>query len=170
MSENEKDLLYQKKLADVMLDRGEPITINGKQYELKALKMHTRWLISECINKMELAEKDTINIVESMFTDIPLLVRIITIAILRDRDKIENTELYNKTYDEVLDCSNMQEYLDAITVIIRLLDVEWFFFTQEAAKSINILPSKVGFRERNEKIQTEQEYIMHPATSEKSLE
>lgn len=152
-----------------MLDRGEKVTVNGVDYEIKALKMSTRWLISECINKMEIAEKDTINIIESMFTDIPLLVRIITLAVLRDRDKIEDVQLYNKTYDALMECTNMQEYLDAITVIIRKLDVEWFFFTQEAVKSINILPSKVGFRQKSEKSQA-QEYTMHQPTLEKSQE
>ena len=165
MVEN-KDLLYQKTLADVMLDAGESITLAGKTYELKRLKMYTRWKISSCIVEMQLAENDMVNIVESMFTDIPLLCKMITYAILRDRDKIENPELFNATYQDLLDVDNPQEYLDAFTTVIRMMDIEWFFFIQETAKSINILPSKAGLRERNQS-QKEQEYTLHPATLEK---
>ena len=92
-----EDLEREKKLADVMLDNPQKITIGGKEYKLKALKMYTRWKISECINEMQIAENDTINILESMFSDVPLLSRIITYAILRDRDKIENEELFDAT-------------------------------------------------------------------------
>lgn len=154
-----KDIEYQSKLSDVMLDRGEEIVIAGKSYEIKALKMRTRWLISECINKMELREKDTINILESMFTDIPLLAKMITYAILRDKENIENKELFTKTYDDILECEDMQEYLNAITTIIKLMDIEWFFFTQETVKSINILPSKAGYKEKIKEAK-EQEYSM----------
>jgi hypothetical protein len=154
-----KDIEYQSKLSDVMLDRGEEIVIAGKSYEIKALKMRTRWLISECINKMELKEKDTINILESMFTDIPLLAKMITYAVLRDKENIENKELFTKTYDDILECEDMQEYLNAITTIIKLMDIEWFFFTQETVKSINILPSKAGYKEKIKEAK-EQEYSM----------
>lgn len=154
-----KDIEYQSKLSDVMLDRGEEIVIAGKSYEIKALKMRTRWLISECINKMELSEKDTINILESMFTDIPLLAKMITYAVLRDKENIENKELFTKTYDDILECEDMQEYLNAITTIIKLMDIEWFFFTQETVKSINILPSKAGYKEKIKEAK-EQEYSM----------
>lgn len=154
-----KDIEYQSKLSDVMLDRGEEIVIAGKNYEIKALKMRTRWLISECINKMELREKDTINMLESMFTDIPLLAKMITYAVLRDKEKIENKELFTKTYDDILECEDMQEYLNAITTIIKLMDIEWFFFTQETVKSINILPSKAGYKEKIKEAK-EQEYSM----------
>lgn len=154
-----KDIEYQSKLSDVMLDRGEEIVIAGKSYEIKALKMRTRWLISECINKMELREKDTINILESMFTDIPLLAKMITYAVLRDKENIENKELFTKTYDDILECEDMQEYLNAITTIIKLMDIEWFFFTQETVKSINILPSKAGYKEKIKEAK-EQEYSM----------
>ena len=129
-----KDIEYQSKLSDVMLDRGEEIVIAGKSYEIKALKMRTRWLISECINKMELREKDTINILESMFTDIPLLAKMITYAVLRDKENIENKELFTKTYDDILECEDMQEYLNAITTIIKLMDIEWFFYARDSEK------------------------------------
>lgn len=153
----DNDLEYQKKLSDVLLDRGDEITIAGEVYEIKALKMRTRWYISECINQIELSEKETINIVQSMFSDIPLLAKMITYAILRDKEKIENKELFESTYNKILECDDMQEYLNAITMIISKLDIEWFFFTQEIAKSINILPSKAGFRE-NAKQAKEQGY------------
>lgn len=165
-----KDLEYQKKMSDVLLDRGREITIAGRIYEIKALKMRTRWLISECINKMEIAENETINILESMFSDIPLLAKIITYAVLRDRDKIEDKELFTKTYDDILECENMQEYLDAITTIIQMMDIEWFFFTQETVKNINILPSKAGFRAKSKKMMEEQEYTMQAVNLEKLQE
>ena len=73
-----KDLENEKRLADVMLDKGEKITLNGKEYILKPLRMRTRWYISSCINEMELAEKSTINLLEAMYSDIPLTAKIIT--------------------------------------------------------------------------------------------
>jgi len=167
---DKNELQYQSKLSDVMLDRGKEITIAGYVYEIKALKMYTRWLISECINKMELKESDTMNILESMFSDIPLLAKIVTYAVLRDRDKIEDKELFNTTYDRMLECTDMQEYLNAITAIIERMDVEWFFFTQETVKSINILPSKAGYREKSKRVTEEQEYTMLPAKLEKLQE
>lgn len=163
-----EDLEREKKLADVMLDNPQKITIGGKEYKLKALKMYTRWKISECINEMQIAENDTINILESMFSDVPLLSRIITYAILRDRDKIENEELFDATYSDILECDNPQEFLDAVTTIIKMMDVEWFFFIQEVAKSINILPSKAGYREKNKKENPDQEYTMQPVNLAKS--
>lgn len=166
----EKDLEYQKKMSDVLLDRGQEVAIAGKTYEIKALKMRTRWYISECINKMEISEKDTVNILESMFSDIPLLAKIITYAILRDKEKIEDKELYTRTYDEILECTDMQEYLNAVTAIISMMDIEWFFFTQETVKSINILPSKAGYRAKSKEIMEEQEYSTHAVNLVKSQE
>lgn len=163
-----KDLENEKKLADVLLDKGENITLNGKRYVLKPLKMRTRWYISSCINAMELAEKDTINLLEAMFTDIPLMAKIITYAILRDKEKIENEDSheFQEVYENVMDVSNPQEYLDAITTIIKLMDIEWFFFIQETAKNINILPSKAGYREKVSQIK-EEGYSQLPVITEK---
>ena len=94
---SKEDLGYEKKLSDVMLDRGRIVTIAGREYEIKALKMYTRWLISECINEMEMSEKDTINMLENMFSDIPLLAKMITYAILRDKEAIEDKDTFSKT-------------------------------------------------------------------------
>jgi len=157
---DKKDIEIEKRLSDTMLDRGTPVDIAGKTYEIRALKMYTRWLISECINDMEIAENETINIVESMFSDIPLLVKILTYAILRDKEKIEDKELYNKTYDELMECDNMQEYLNALTVVIQKMEIDWFFFTQETAKGINILPSKAGYHQKSKEMMDEQGYSM----------
>lgn len=165
-----KDIEYEKQLSDVQLDRGKKVVIAGKEYSIKALKMYTRWLISECVNEMQIKEKDTINIIESMFTDIPLLVKIITYAILRDKDKVENEELFNKTYDALMEATDMQEYLNAWTAVVELLDVDWFFFIQEAVKGMNILPSKAGYREERKTKAQNQEYIMQPVNTEKSQE
>lgn len=165
-----KDIEYEKQLSDVQLDRGKKVVIAGKEYNIKALKMYTRWLISECVNEMQIKEKDTINIIESMFTDIPLLVKIITYAILRDKDKVENEELFNKTYDALMEATDMQEYLNAWTAVVELLDVDWFFFIQEAVKGMNILPSKAGYREERKTKAQNQEYIMQPVNTEKSQE
>lgn len=164
---SKEDLGYEKKLSDVMLDRGRIVTIAGREYEIKALKMYTRWLISECINEMEINENDTVNMLESMFSDIPLLAKMITYAILRDKDVIENKDIFSKTYNEVLEATNMQEYLDTITIIIERMEIEWFFFTQEAVKSINILPSKAGYREESKRKTKGQEYTMQPVILEK---
>lgn len=162
-----KDIEYEKQLSDVQLDRGKKVVIAGKEYNIKALKMYTRWLISECVNEMQIKEKDTINIIESMFTDIPLLVKIITYAILRDKDKVENEELFNKTYDALMEATDMQEYLNAWTAVVELLDVDWFFFIQEAVKGMNILPSKAGYREERKTKARSQEYTMQPVNTEK---
>lgn len=164
---SKEDLGYEKKLSDVMLDRGRIVTIAGREYEIKALKMYTRWLISECINEMEMSEKDTINMLENMFSDIPLLAKMITYAILRDKDAIEDKDTFSKTYNEIMEATNMQEYLDTITVIIERMEIEWFFFTQEAVKSINILPSKAGYLEKSKRKTKEQEYTMQPVKLEK---
>lgn len=166
MTKTTEDLTYEKKMADVLLDRGEDITIAGKTYKLKALKMRTRWYISESINKIQMSEKDTMNVVEAMFTDIPEVAKIITYAILRDKDKIEDAEVFGKLYDDILECDNLQEYLDAMTTIIRLMDVEWFFFIQEIARGINILPSKAGLREESKRKTVEQGYTQHPVSLE----
>ena len=160
---DKKDIEIEKRLSDTMLDRGTPTVISGNTYEIKSLKMYTRWLISECINEMEIAENETINIIESMFSDIPLLVKILTIAILRDREKIEDKELFNKTYDELMECDNMQEYLNALKLIIQKMEIEWFFFTQETAKGINILPSKAGYLQKSKETMDERGYSMQQA-------
>lgn len=162
-----KDLENEKRLADVMLDKGEKITLNGKEYILKPLRMRTRWYISSCINEMELAEKSTINLLEAMYSDIPLTAKIITYAILRDKEHLENTdsEKFQEVYQNVMDVSNPQEYMDAITTIIRMMDIEWFFFIQETAKNINILPSKVGYREKTKEIVSEAGYTQLPVTT-----
>ena len=119
-----------------MLDKGEKITLNGKEYILKPLRMRTRWYISSCINEMELAEKSTINLLEAMYSDIPLTAKIITYAILRDKEHLENSdsEKFQEVYQNVMDVSNPQEYMDAITTIIRMMDIEWFFLFKKQPK------------------------------------
>ena len=98
--------------------------------------MRTRWYISSCINEMELAEKSTINLLEAMYSDIPLTAKIITYAILRDKEHLENTdsEKFQEVYQNVMDVSNPQEYMDAITTIIRMMDIEWFFYSRNSQK------------------------------------
>ena len=37
-------------------------------------------------------------------------------------------------YSDILECDNPQEFLDAVTTIIKMMDVEWFFYSRGSEK------------------------------------
>ena len=92
--EGEKDALSvsldaQQRLAEILNDSPRIVSLNGTEWEVRALRMGTQWLMAQKIIEIDKSESGTFGDVMKHFAvNIPAVLDIITLCLLNDRHKI----------------------------------------------------------------------------------
>lgn len=116
-----------ERLARVMNDTPTLIKLKGTEFEIKALKPGTQWLIAEEACKIIKQEKMSMgDVIKELAGNLPSVAKIITLAVLNDKERIRNE--YDKVYDTMMwgDYSQ-RDWLYLLVEIMKLLDVDFFF-------------------------------------------
>ena len=132
---SEVPLSAQERLAEILGDSPRLISLNGTEWEIRALRMGTQYLIAQeviKINKVENANYG--DVVKQFAVNIPSLLKILTFALLNDKKKIfkdgEETEgfsdLYEATYNTLAWECNVNEFGNIFLETLQLLDVGFF--------------------------------------------
>ena len=129
------DLKAQERLAEILNDSPRLVTLNGTEWEVKALRMGTQWLIAQkCIQVAKVESANFGDIVKQFAVNIPAVVEVLVLALLNDRKKIFEdgiesngySELYKSTYDTLMWDCKVEEFGNIFLEVLQLIDVSFF--------------------------------------------
>lgn len=144
----------QERLAEILNDSPRLVSLNGTEWEIRALRMGTQWLIAnKCIQVAKVESANFGDIVSQFAVNIPAVVEVLVLALLNDRHKIFKngneqegySELYKATYDTLMWECNTSEFGMIFLETLQLLDVN--FFT-ESCRMLQIFREMTMARKR----------------------
>lgn len=120
-----------ERLAKLMNDSPTILKLKDTEWQINALKPGTQWLISEEACKVIKQENASMgDVFKGIALEMPLVVRILTLALLNDKSRIESVE-YQKVYDQLMWGQDMQDWANLLLEVLNLIDVSFFFATTE---------------------------------------
>ena len=132
----EVSLEAQERLAEILNDSPRIASLAGTEWEIRTLRQKVQWMIAEEVVKINKIEKGAGygDVVKQFATNMPSVIKVITLAVLNDRNKIfkngnENegfSDLYKATYDTIAWDGNVSEYGALLLEILQMLDINFF--------------------------------------------
>lgn len=132
---SEVSLEAQERLAEILNDSPRLVSLNETEWEIRALRMGTQYLIAQEVIKINKTESATFgDIVKQFAVNIPSVLKILTFALLNDKNKIfkdgnENegfSELYEATYNTLAWECEVSEFGNILLETLQLLDTSFF--------------------------------------------
>lgn len=114
-----------ERLARIMTDAPSLVKLAGTEWEIKALKPAVQWEIAKIACDVHKAENATYgDVLKGFATNLPAVVRVITLALLNDKDRIKNE--YDKVYDTLMWESKPTEWANLLFEVLNLQDISFF--------------------------------------------
>ena len=125
------------RLAQIMNDSPTIVKLGGTEWKIRALKPGTQWMIAEeacnIIKKEKLSMGD---VIKEFSTNIPSVAKVITLALLNDKNKIHGKE-YQQVYDQLLwGDYDIKDWATLLVEILNLIDVDFFFASTNVIQTI----------------------------------
>jgi hypothetical protein len=120
-----------EKLVRVMTDAPSLVKLADAGWEVRALKPAVQWEIAKVACEIHQVENASYGDILTEFAkNLPAVVRVITLALLNDKKRIE--EEYDLVYDTLMWESNPSEWANVLLEILNLQDIGFFLqITQE---------------------------------------
>ena len=147
--ENKKDkktisVDAMERLAKVMNDTPTIVKMSNTEFAITALKPGTQWLIAEESCKIMKAEQGNFkDVIKQFSVNIPSVVRVITLAILNDKDRIfkdyknrEYSDEYQSVYETIMWETSPDNWLSLLVEIMNMLSMDYFFQSTNAVAMI----------------------------------
>ena len=125
----------QERLAEILSDSPRLVSLNGTEWEVKALRMGTQYLIAQEVIKINKVENATYgDVVKQFAVNIPSMLKILTLVLLNDKKKIFKngdegagfSEQYEAIYNTLAWECNVNEFGNIFLESLQLLDVGFF--------------------------------------------
>lgn len=126
----------QARLAEILTDSPRLVSLNGTEWEVRALRMGTQWLIAQKAIEVNKAESATMgDILKQFAVNMPAILDVITLALLNDKNKIYRngrecdgfSDLYYTTKDTLSwDCDPTQ-FAELLLEIFQMMSVDFFW-------------------------------------------
>lgn len=129
------DLKAQERLAEILNDSPRLVTLNGTEWEVKALRMGTQWLIAQkCVQVAKAEGANFGDIIKQFAVNIPAVVEVLVLALLNDKNKIFEdgiesngySELYKSTYETLMWDCKVEDFGNIFLEVLQLIDVSFF--------------------------------------------
>lgn len=129
----------QERLAEILNDSPRLVSLNGTEWEIRALRMGTQWLIAKkCIQVAKVESANFGDIVKQFAVNIPAVIEVLVLALLNDRHKIFKngderdgySELYEATYNTLMWECKVEEFGQIFLETLQMLDVSFFMESQ----------------------------------------
>lgn len=129
----------QERLAEILNDSPRIASLNGTEWEIRALRMGTQWLIAKkCIEVAKVENANFGDIVKQFAVNIPAVIEVLVLALLNDKEKIFKdgddkngySDLYNATYDTLMWECKTEEFGHIFLETLQLLDISFFLESQ----------------------------------------
>lgn len=134
-----------EKLARIMNDSPSYVKLEGTEWEIRGLKPAVQWLICEEACKVVKEEKATMgDVLKEFSTNLPSVARVLTLALLNDKDRIfkdydrrEYSDEYKTVFD-VLMWGNytVRDWVVLLGEILQHVDVDFFFESTNVIKTV----------------------------------
>lgn len=142
-----------ERLARIMNDSPTIVKLRGTEWELKALRPGTQWLIAEEACKIVNQENLTMGDVIKLFAvNMPSVTRVITLALLNNKEDIYG-ERYQKVYDTLMwGDYDVKDWAVILSEILNLIDVDFFLASTNVVKILrqNTLDRKTTMEEQRQ--------------------
>lgn len=125
----------QERLAEILNDSPRLVSLNGTEWEIRALRMGTQWLIAKkCIEVAKVENANFGDIVKQFAVNIPAVIEVLVLALLNDKKKIFKdgderagySDLYKATYDTLMWECKTEEFGQIFLETLQLLDISFF--------------------------------------------
>jgi hypothetical protein len=132
---NNVSIEAQERLAEILNDSPRVISLNGSEWEIRALRMGTQWLIAKkCIEINKAENANFGDIVKQFAVNIPAVLEVLTLALLNDKCKIFNngnpnngySELYKSTYNTLMWECKVEDFGHILLEVLQMIDVSFF--------------------------------------------
>lgn len=132
---SEVSLESQERLAEILNDSPRLVSLNGTEWEIRALRMGTQYLIAQEVIKINKVENANFgDVIKQFAVSIPSVLKVLTLALLNDKNKIfkngnENegfSELYESTYNTLAWECEVSEFGNILLETLQLLDTSFF--------------------------------------------
>jgi hypothetical protein len=120
------DVDVQMLISSVMADLPKPIKIGERTYNIRALRAGTQNLIALEACKIAKSGESFGDIIKQFASNVPSVIRVITLAVLNDKDKIFGEE-YQQLYDYIEWEVSPREYLNILIEVFKMLNIDAFF-------------------------------------------
>lgn len=131
----EVSLEAQERLVEILNDSPHLVALNGTEYEVRALRMGTQYLIAQEVIKINKVENANFgDIVKQFSINIPSVVKVIVLCLLNDKkriyqDGIEHkgfSDEYEALYETIMWEGNISAYGMLLFECLQMLDVSVF--------------------------------------------
>ena len=125
----------QERLVEILNDSPRLASLNGSEYEIRALRMGTQYLIAKEVLKINKAESATYgDIVKQFSVNIPSVVKVIVLCILNDKHRIYKdgvesrgfSDEYTALYETIMWEGNLNDYGNILLECLQMLDISTF--------------------------------------------
>ena len=125
------------RLAQIMNDSPTIVKLQGTQWEIRALKPGTQWMIADEACKMVKKENLSMgDVIKEFASNLPSVAKVITLALLNDKDRI-NSDEYQKVYDQLLwGDYDIRDWATLLVEILNLLNVDFFFASTNVIQTV----------------------------------
>lgn len=147
----------QERLIEILNDSPHLVSLNGTEYEVRALRMGTQYLIAQEVIKINKAESATYgDIVNQFAVNMPAVVKVITLCLLNDKNRIYKdgceykgfSDEYNALYETIMWEGNINEYGELLLECLQMLDVSAFMM---ALDILSLFRAKVTMKREQTK-------------------
>lgn len=142
----------QEKLIEILNDSPHLVSLANTNFEVRALKMGTQYLIAQEVIKINKVENANFgDIVKQFSINIPSVVRVIVLCILNDKKRIFKdgieylgySDEFNALYDTIMWEGNIAEYGELLLECLQMLDISVFM---QALDILSIFKSSVTMK------------------------
>lgn len=128
-----------ERLARLMNDSPTIVKLGGTEWEIRSLRVGTQWLIAEEACKIVKNEKMSMgDVIKEFAKNMPSVARVITLALLNDKEKIHNKETYSEVYDMLLwsEDIKLRDWAMLLFEILKMVDMDFFFASTNVVQTI----------------------------------
>lgn len=125
------------KLARLMNDSPTIMKLRGTEWEIRALKPGTQWLIAEETCRIVDKENASMGDVLKQFAvNMPSVCKVLTLALLNDKKRIYGEE-FTEVYESLMWGEyDMRDWATLLAEILNLIDVDFFIASTNVVKML----------------------------------
>ena len=126
----------QERLAEILTDSPRLVSLNGTEWEIRALRMGTQWLIAKKCIEINKSENSTFgDVIKQFAVNIPAVLDVLTLALLNDKDKLFKdgnerngySDLYYATRNTLEWECDVTQFGNLLFEVLSMLSVDFFF-------------------------------------------
>jgi hypothetical protein len=126
----------QARLAEILNDSPRLVALNGTEWEVRALRMGTQWLIAQKCVEIAKADNSTFgDVIKQFSVNIPAVIDVITLVLLNDKNKIFKdgieangySDLYFATRNTIEWECDVTQFGNILFEALSMLSVDFFY-------------------------------------------